>query len=161
MTFSPLLSGLSDVTWGKMLEVVKDENGRRCAGGTAYFDEESYMWSSPRGLRHWINSLVILTSMLNFAGAHYTPQWAVHIEGGQEVADRIAAKHGFVNLGKVRIFQNVFVNCSGSKKKEKKCNHSKYLITFIWNSIEPLTYNEISSELTVVLARIKNVSYTS
>ena len=35
---------------------------------------------------------------------HYSRQWAVHIEGGIEVANAIASKHGFVNLGEVRIF---------------------------------------------------------
>ena len=31
----------------------------------------------------------------------FTDQWAVHISGGDAVADAIAAKHGFTNLGKV------------------------------------------------------------
>lgn len=68
--------------------------------------------------RTWINRAVIFLSMLNVVFAHYssevvddgrgvsdesghyTRQWAVHIEGGQQVADKIAAKHDFVNLGK-------------------------------------------------------------
>eukprot|EP00064_Thunnus_orientalis_P013405 superscaffoldBa00002175_g13444 len=29
----------------------------------------------------------------------YTNTWAVHIPGGQEEADQIASKHGFVNYG--------------------------------------------------------------
>ena len=32
----------------------------------------------------------------------FTDQWAVHISGGDQVADAIAARHGFTNLGKVR-----------------------------------------------------------
>jgi hypothetical protein len=32
---------------------------------------------------------------------HFSRQWAVHIEGGVQVADTIASKHGFVNLGEV------------------------------------------------------------
>jgi hypothetical protein len=32
---------------------------------------------------------------------HFSRQWAVHIEGGVKVADSIASKHGFVNLGEV------------------------------------------------------------
>jgi hypothetical protein len=32
---------------------------------------------------------------------HFSRQWAVHIEGGMQVADEIASKHGFVNLGEV------------------------------------------------------------
>lgn len=31
----------------------------------------------------------------------YTNTWAVHIPGGQEEADRIASKHGFINYGHV------------------------------------------------------------
>lgn len=31
----------------------------------------------------------------------FTDQWAVHITGGEEVANAIAARHGFTNLGKV------------------------------------------------------------
>lgn len=32
---------------------------------------------------------------------HFSRQWAVHIEGGVQVADSIASKHGFVNLGEI------------------------------------------------------------
>lgn len=35
------------------------------------------------------------------AAAIYTDQWAVHIEDGPEVADEIARKHDFVNLGRI------------------------------------------------------------
>lgn len=31
----------------------------------------------------------------------YTDQWAVHIEGGNAIADSIAARHGFTNLGPI------------------------------------------------------------
>ncbi|EFX89786.1 hypothetical protein DAPPUDRAFT_126713 [Daphnia pulex] len=31
----------------------------------------------------------------------FTDQWAVHISGGDQVADAIAARHGFTNLGKI------------------------------------------------------------
>jgi len=33
--------------------------------------------------------------------ATFTDQWAVHIEGGDPVANQIAQRHGFVNLGKI------------------------------------------------------------
>ena len=36
----------------------------------------------------------------------FTDQWAVHIEGGDPVADLIAQRHGFVNLGKVSGFSS-------------------------------------------------------
>lgn len=32
---------------------------------------------------------------------HFTSTWAVHIPGGDEVADYVAQEHGFTNLGKV------------------------------------------------------------
>lgn len=32
----------------------------------------------------------------------FTDQWAIHITGGDRLADEIAAKHGFTNLGKVK-----------------------------------------------------------
>ena len=31
----------------------------------------------------------------------FTNQWAAHIVGGDKVADNVAARHGFINLGKV------------------------------------------------------------
>lgn len=31
----------------------------------------------------------------------YTNTWAVHVPGGQEEADEIASKHGFINYGHV------------------------------------------------------------
>jgi hypothetical protein len=34
---------------------------------------------------------------------HFSRQWAVHIEGGVQVADSIASKHGFVNVGEVSL----------------------------------------------------------
>ena len=33
--------------------------------------------------------------------ALYSDTWAVHIEGGEDVVNQIAAQHGFTNLGKV------------------------------------------------------------
>lgn len=34
---------------------------------------------------------------------HYTHQWAVHIEGGEQVAEEVARDHGFTNHGLVSI----------------------------------------------------------
>jgi hypothetical protein len=34
---------------------------------------------------------------------HFSRQWAVHIEGGVQVANSVASKHGFVNLGEVSL----------------------------------------------------------
>ena len=68
---------------------------------------------------------------------HYTDQWAVHIEGGHGVADRIAAKHGFTNAGRVRVSLKVLFNPFSLfvRKAEKKlqlmlllqgCNNSTF-----------------------------------
>lgn len=35
------------------------------------------------------------------ARGHYTPTWAVHIPGGEKVAQQVADDHGYVLLGKV------------------------------------------------------------
>uniref|UniRef100_A0A1L8DJ27 furin n=2 Tax=Nyssomyia neivai TaxID=330878 RepID=A0A1L8DJ27_9DIPT len=32
---------------------------------------------------------------------HFTPTWAVHIPGGKDVADIVAAEHGFINKGEI------------------------------------------------------------
>ncbi|XP_045501156.1 furin-like protease 1 isoform X2 [Colias croceus] len=48
----------------------------------------------------------ILLVVLNVAWAHYSSTWAVHVPGGKEAADEVAAAHGFVNLGE--IFDNYF-----------------------------------------------------
>lgn len=48
-----------------------------------------------------------------FASAStFTDQWAVHISGGDEVADAIAAKHGFTNLGKVNSLLHFTCQCA-------------------------------------------------
>lgn len=65
-----------------------------------------------------LNLVVLVKSdeWLNAEGArgHYTPTWAVHVEGGDEVAALVADEHGFTNLGKVRshnlsLSQTVFI----------------------------------------------------
>lgn len=47
--------------------------------------------------------LVLLFSGLGPAVGQklYTNTWAVHVPGGPEVADQVAAKHGFINNGHV------------------------------------------------------------
>lgn len=43
----------------------------------------------------------IVIVCLNVIEAHYTQQWAVHIEGGAKIADEVARDHGFINHGVV------------------------------------------------------------
>lgn len=45
-------------------------------------------------------SAVLLVSTSVHA-QHYSSQWAVHIEGGNQVADAVAERNGFVNLGEI------------------------------------------------------------
>ena len=47
---------------------------------------------------------IILLSAVSFSGAvqEYSNRWTVQIDGDVGEADRLARKHGFVNLGKVR-----------------------------------------------------------
>ncbi|KAF2882899.1 hypothetical protein ILUMI_23285 [Ignelater luminosus] len=45
--------------------------------------------------------LCMFMYLLQLCRAHYSRQWAVHITGGQKVADQVAADHDFVNLGQI------------------------------------------------------------
>lgn len=55
--------------------------------------------------------LVLCDEIMDAPGArgHYTPTWAVHIEGDGEIADAVAHEHGFINLGQVCWF--CFIYC--------------------------------------------------
>ena len=47
-------------------------------------------------------AFVLVSGWEDYDDIHYTNSWAVHIEDGDpEVANRIAKRHGFVNLGQV------------------------------------------------------------
>lgn len=60
---------------------------------------------------HRVCALLLALNVGVGYAVHYTPQWAVHVQGGPQVADSIAAKHGFVNHGEVSaIFQPLFVS---------------------------------------------------
>ncbi|XP_072402014.1 furin-like protease 1 isoform X1 [Diabrotica undecimpunctata] len=41
----------------------------------------------------------IILCNFRLSNGHYTQQWAVHIQGGKDVADEVARDHGFVNHG--------------------------------------------------------------
>lgn len=59
------------------------------------------MTNTRRGL--WRAVLVLMTSLQRYCMAdHYTNHWAVHIEGGEDVARQLAEKHGFTYVDKVR-----------------------------------------------------------
>lgn len=46
----------------------------------------------------------VFLCIIRLTKTHYTQQWAVHIEGGSDIADAVARDHGFVNHG--LIFQD-------------------------------------------------------
>uniref|UniRef100_A0A1B6C415 furin n=1 Tax=Clastoptera arizonana TaxID=38151 RepID=A0A1B6C415_9HEMI len=46
-------------------------------------------------------SLLLSALTLVVAIEEYSSQWAVHIEGGKDVADAVAEKNGFINLGEI------------------------------------------------------------
>lgn len=65
--------------------------------------------------------LLVVTLCQQSSGT-YLNQVAVHIEGGSHIADRIASKHGFKNMGQVWCFSytlscniNVVISCSKKK----------------------------------------------
>lgn len=73
-------------------------------------------WSAARetksgnmaGCRNFLLLLVMMSGTLVCMAhleqpVHFSRQWAVHIEGGKQVADSIASKHGFANLGEVSV----------------------------------------------------------
>lgn len=67
----------------------------------------------------WVSRILVLALLLLLTGAEiihsnqetspdstiFTDQWAVHVPGGDRVADEIAARHGFLNFGKVLFVQ--------------------------------------------------------
>ena len=48
------------------------------------------------------NTLSVL--ILNVNALNYSNRWIVEIDGGDNEANRLARKHGFVNVGKVGLF---------------------------------------------------------
>ncbi|XP_043934196.1 furin [Protopterus annectens] len=49
----------------------------------------------------WTFMFVLANVMETFGNKFYTNTWAVHIPGGQEAADEVAKKHGFINHGRI------------------------------------------------------------
>ncbi|ERL94288.1 hypothetical protein D910_11569 [Dendroctonus ponderosae] len=52
--------------------------------------------------------IIVVTSCILSSHAHYTQQWAVHIPGGSQVAEEVAADHGFVNHGLAGDVSDIF-----------------------------------------------------
>lgn len=60
-------------------------------------------------MKYLCSLCVVCVTLIQLVSAHYTRQWAVHIDGGPEVADAVARDHGFVNLGQVGFFYDFFL----------------------------------------------------
>lgn len=52
----------------------------------------------------WLRLCIVVVLCVQCLCEEYTNSWAVEVIGGPEVADKIAAKHDFVNFGRVRQF---------------------------------------------------------
>jgi len=52
-----------------------------------------------------LSVLVVVLCELSCGEEYYTNQWAVHVEGGEDVARHLADKHGFAFVDTVRLFQ--------------------------------------------------------
>ena len=50
----------------------------------------------------WLRLCVVVVLCVQCLCEEYTNSWAVEVIGGPEVADKIAERHDFVNLGRVR-----------------------------------------------------------
>ncbi|KAF5300361.1 hypothetical protein FQR65_LT00981 [Abscondita terminalis] len=49
----------------------------------------------------YLNVIYVFMYILQSSCAHYSQQWAVHVNGGRKVADQVAVDHGFINLGQI------------------------------------------------------------
>jgi furin len=60
--------------------------------------------------------IYVCVIVVNLSEAHYTQQWAVHIEGGPQVADEVARDHGFANQGQIFDDYYLFTHSGVSKR---------------------------------------------
>ncbi|CAH0562213.1 unnamed protein product [Brassicogethes aeneus] len=67
--------------------------------------------------------LFMVINFQNLISAHYTHQWAVHINGGQDVADEVANDHGFINHG--LIFEDYYLFSHSGVEKRSLTPNSK------------------------------------
>ena len=65
---------------------------------------------------------VIPADLSDSPPVQYTNSWAVEVSGGEEKANALAAKHGFVNTGKVR------------RAKYMWQYSSRVIVVCVWNS---------------------------
>ncbi|KAL5482092.1 hypothetical protein EMCRGX_G022375 [Ephydatia muelleri] len=56
----------------------------------------------------WLRLCVVVVLCVQCLCEEYTNSWAVEVIGGPEVADKIAERHDFVNLGRVGSLENMY-----------------------------------------------------
>nr|CAH7745732.1 unnamed protein product [Callosobruchus chinensis] len=61
----------------------------------------------------------VIICWIRYCSAHYTHQWAVHIEGGPRVADSVARDHGFINHGLIFSDHYHFTHSKIAKRSPK------------------------------------------
>ncbi|XP_050068301.1 furin-like protease 1 [Anopheles maculipalpis] len=76
---------------------------RSSSSSSSYSDETKHVL--PKVIYNWaddVSSVNVIDEKLDGA-RHFTHHWAVHIPDGdqQDLADRVAAEHGFINRGKI------------------------------------------------------------
>lgn len=52
-------------------------------------------------MKLYLFCVCVIVYSVRYTEAHYTQQWAVHVEGGSKIADEVARDHGFINHGLV------------------------------------------------------------
>jgi len=61
-----------------------------------------------------LSVLVVVLCEISCGEEYYTNQWAVHAEGGEEMARHLADKHGFIFVDTVRLLLLCLVEHSSS-----------------------------------------------
>ncbi|KAI9564477.1 hypothetical protein GHT06_008216 [Daphnia sinensis] len=87
----------------------------------------------------WTSRVFMFTSILATIALHqprvssepviFTDQWAVHVPGGDRLADEIATKHGFTNLGKIFDDYYHFRHRKVLKRSIQSSSHHHSLLT--------------------------------
>lgn len=75
-------------------------------------------------MKLYLFCVCVIVYSVHYSKAHYTQQWAVHIEGGSKIADEVARDHGFINHG--LIFEDHYhFSHNGVAKRSLKPNSEK------------------------------------
>jgi len=59
-----------------------------------------------------LSVLVVMLCELSCGEDYYTNQWAVHVQGGEDMARHLADKHGFTFVDTVQLIYAYFKLCA-------------------------------------------------